>query len=143
MGRRIRTPLPQTDEHLIPERSYLPMFRQQNRDFKERQKDFDQHHRAHDLPELSDDAEVWISSDGEPVRGRVISSADGPRSYVIDTPTGPVRRNRSHLTVTPETTNRSTADLHGSKHEPEPEPPRRIMTRSQTGTAILPPVQLA
>ena len=143
MGRRIRTPLPQTDKHLIPEWSYLPTFRQQNRDFKERQKDFDQHHRAHDLAEFPDDAEVWISSDGEPVRGRVVSSADGPRSYVIDTPTGPVHQNRSHLTVAPETTDRSTADSHGSKHEPEPEPPCRIMTRSQTGTAILPPERLA
>lgn len=38
MRRRVRTPLPQTDEQLIPKWSYLQKFWQQNRDFKDRQK---------------------------------------------------------------------------------------------------------
>ena len=38
MGRCIRTPLPQTNEQLVPTWSYLQKFRQQNRDFKDWQK---------------------------------------------------------------------------------------------------------
>ncbi len=34
-----------------------------------------------------------------PVRGRVVTASDLPRSYVISTLTGEVRRNRSHLTI--------------------------------------------
>ena len=38
-----------------------------------------------------------------PVRGRVVTASDLPRSYVVSTSTGEVRRNRSHLTIVPPT----------------------------------------
>jgi len=57
---------------------------------------------SNELPMLSDDMNVWISSRGEPVQGKVVSSADTPRSYVIDTPSGQLHRNRHHLTPLPD-----------------------------------------
>ena len=140
MGRRVRTPLPQTDEQLIPDWPYLQAFKQQNREFKERQKrDFDRRHRVQELPTLPEDTDVWIRSEGEPIQGRVVSLANTPRSYVADVPSGQLHRNRHHLSVIPPT---SPDDDTQGHYEPDP-PPRRIMTRSQTGTPISPPERLA
>ena len=140
MGRRIRTTLPLSDEHLIPKWSYLQKFRKQNDEYKGKQKrQFDKRHRVNELPMLSDDTNVWISSQGEPVQGRVVSSADTPRSYVVDTPSGQLRRNRHHLTPLPG----PSPVTQPPQTSEQPEPPRRIMTRSQTGTPICPPERLA
>ena len=35
-------------------------------------------------------------------RGKVIQRANTPRSYMVDTPTAVVRRNRSHLRIVPD-----------------------------------------
>ena len=40
-------------------------------------------HCMNELPMLSDDTNVWISSQGEPGQGRVVSSADTLRSYML------------------------------------------------------------
>ena len=54
MGRRIRTPLPQTDRQLVPKWPYLQEFREKNRLFKEKQKrKFDRRHRVYDQPSLA------------------------------------------------------------------------------------------
>ena len=52
---------------------------------------------------------VWITSEDDQVEGRVVSPAKSPiaRSYVVDTPTGVVRRNRQHWNVAPEKTENS------------------------------------
>lgn len=127
MGRRVRTTLPQLGEQLKPEWTYLVDFRQKDDRFKRKQKkNFDHHHRVQDLPDIPDDSAVWISSGSTPVRGRIVSSTAAPRSYIVDTPTGPVRRNRFHLGVAPD-------PLPSSSDSEEPSP-RRIVTRSQTGT---------
>ena len=141
MGRRVRTPLPQTDDQLIPKWAHLHGFRQQDQVFKERQKrDFDRRHRVQELPIIPEDTGVWIKSEGEPVQGRVASSATtNPQSYIINVPSGQLQRNRHHLSVIPPI---SQNDDPQRCEEPDP-PPRRIMTRSQTGTPISPPERLA
>ena len=140
MGRRIRTTLPLTDECLIPKWSYLQKFRKENDDYKRKQKrDFDKRHRVNELPMLSDDTAVWVTSQGEPVEGRIVSSADALRSYNVDTPSGQLRRNRHHLTTVPDP---SPGTVPPRTNE-QPEPPRKIMTRSQTETPICPPEKLA
>jgi len=54
---------------LIPKWSYLQKFRKQNDEYKGKQKrQFDKRHRVNELPMLSDDTNVWISSQGEPVQ---------------------------------------------------------------------------
>ena len=140
MGRHIWTSLPQSDDHLIPKWPYLQGFREQNQSSNEKQKrDFDRRHQVQELPAIPDETEMWMKSDRDPVQGRVVSSSDCPSSYVIDTesPTGQVHRNRCQLTVVPD---RSPDD---SQQAIEPEPARRIVTRSQTGTPIHPPERLS
>ena len=102
MGRRLRTSVPQTDKRLTPQWPYLKSFRERDKRYKEKQKEnFDSRHRVKDLPSIPDDTDVWITTETEPAPGRVISPADRPRSYVMDTPSGQMVRNRSHLTVMP------------------------------------------
>ena len=104
MGRKIRTPVPQTDHLLVPEWSYLPDFRERNAAFKGHQKkNFDMRHGVHTQPDIPDDTEVWINSGSEPVRGTVLTQANAPRSYVVRTPSGVIRRNRQHLSIVPQT----------------------------------------
>ena len=59
MGRKIRTPVPQTDHLLVPEWSYLPDFRESNAAFKGHQKkNFDMRHGVQTQPDIPDDTEV-------------------------------------------------------------------------------------
>lgn len=146
MGRCIRTPVPQTDDQLVPKWPYLQEFKKRNREFKERQeKDFNRRHRVQELPALPNDSEVWITSDGgDPRPGRIVSPANTPRSYLVDTPSGRVRRNRHHLTIVPN--HSPVTEDNTSQQEPSPQHAqlaRKIMTRSQTGTPIKPPERLA
>ena len=132
MGRRIRTSLPQTQEHLTPNWPYLKEFRRQDDAFKQRQKmDYDRRHRTRSLPSLPEKTTVWITSESQPISGTVNRPANTPRSYVTNTPNGQLRRNRMHLNVDPQNQERLRVTT--------PSPPRRIMTRSQTGTTVRPP----
>ena len=82
-------------------------------------------------------------SENEPVQGRVVSPANRPKLYVVETPTGPVEGNRSQLQVIPNAerakNSPQSGTTAGSETETQPEPPRRIMTRSRTGIKISKP----
>ena len=145
MGRRIRTTVPQTDRQLTPQWTYIEEFRRLNKLYKGHQKqNFDREHRVKELPKLPDDTAVWITSEAaEPIRGRVVTAAETPRSYVVDTPTGEVRRNRSQLRVIPDTTPPERQPTPTAMPQPAPITPNVIMTRSRTGTEIRPPIRLA
>ena len=79
MGRRLRTTLPQTDDQLIPKWSFIPQFKRQNCEFKERQKtDFDRRHRARELPPILSDHDVWVSAEDGTIPGKVVSVAPTP-----------------------------------------------------------------
>ena len=105
MGRHLRTWVPMADSKLIPQWSYLPEFKASKVEFRTNQKDnFDKHHCAHDLPPMPDNTRVWIEIDNGPTSGHVISMAETPRSYIIETSTSQLQRNRHHvleLTLTP------------------------------------------
>ena len=82
MGRHIQTPLPQRDEQFIPKWPYLLEFRKLNQTFKERQEyNFNKHHQVQDLPSLPDDTNIWVTSSGEPIQGRVIEQAETPQDH--------------------------------------------------------------
>ena len=135
MGRKIRSTLPTSTQTLTPQWPYLIEFRQANETFKQQQRrDFDQRHRVRDLPNIPDNTDVWITTNGNPVAGRTVQMADTPRSYVVQTPSGQTRRNRSQLNVNPSTPTTEVTEEHS--HSP-------IMTRSRTGTSINPPERLA
>ena len=149
MGRRVRTSLPQSSEQLRPQWPYLPDFEKLNKQFKKQQKrGFDRRHRTTAQPDISNETEVWITSGDSPVRGKVTQAAGGPRSYLVETPSGVVRRNREHLNVVPPlsqpeadpTNSARTQEQSTSASRSQPE---RILTRSQTGTVVKPPTRLA
>ena len=75
-----------------------------------------------------------IETEGGPTSGRVQSAAETPRSYIVETPSGSVQRNRYHLKPLPNLP--SDTD---QQYDPMPEQSNIIMTRSRTGTEILPP----
>ena len=138
MGRQLRMNLPVLKEQLSPNWSYLEKFRERNDEYKHKQKrDYDRRHQARPLPPIPDGSEVWVTSDNQPVPGRVTTSAGTPRSYLVETPQGVVRRHRSHLNVVPDSPIAST-----TPEQPSPPSPLPIMTRSRTGTAIRPPERL-
>ena len=69
---------------------------------KKRQKsNHDSHHGAKMLQQLEPDGKVWITDRKEP--GRIIQKAQTPRSYIVETPSTTVRRNRRHLIEVPPT----------------------------------------
>ena len=102
MGRRIRTTLPQVTQHLIPNWSFLKSFRELDNKYKSVQKrNYDRYHRARPLPELTEDTPVWIRTENSQQSGRIVSASGEPRSYIVSTPTGQVRRNRHHMVLKP------------------------------------------
>ena len=126
MGRKIRTPIPQTDKALCPDWKYLATFRERNHEFKETQgKNFNKRHRARHLPPIPDDTDVWITSEDKPIEGKVKCAAGPPRSYVVETPSGELHRNRSHLQVipSPTETQRESGETSGSPDTTQVEEP--------------------
>ncbi len=98
--------------------------------------------------QIPEETEVWITTEDPPIQGRVIGPAGPPRSYIVETPTGQMHRNREHLNVIPES-------VLGQEHQNDSDetpvvelPPQaqltpKIMTRSRTGTIIRPPDRLS
>ncbi len=133
MGRRLRTDVPQASGNLLPQWPYVKEVQERDTEFKRKQKEnFDRRHRVRPLPELPNDTGVWVTTDGHPTPGRVLTHADAPRSYVIEAPSGPIRRNRGQLNVVPNPPDTSAAEPSRSL----------IQTRTRTGTQIHPPNRL-
>ena len=133
---------------LVPQWSYLPDFKEKNTQFKGKQKEqFDRRHGTRELPDIPDDSEVWITSEDKPIPGRVVAAGETPRSYIVETDSGQLQRNRCQINValTPDPSSSlddSAVELQQSQSVC-PDPPRRILTRTQTGTDIQPPERLA
>ena len=123
MGRRIQITVPQVVEQLTPHWSYLPRFQQQNREFKEKQQaSFNQRHKVREQQPILPNTEMWITSGEEPVKGKVVTAANTPRSYLVSTPAGDVRRNRSQLRVVPTpSTSESREEQVNQPEQPERE----------------------
>ncbi|UYV70256.1 K02A2.6-like, partial [Cordylochernes scorpioides] len=113
MGRRDRTTIPTpTKQHQPPN---LKNLKNQETIQREKQKYyFDRAKGVRELPPLDVNDRVWLTDLKTP--GVIISKADTPRSYVVDTPRGSVRRNRFHLLPTGQ---RSPGPPH---FEPDEEP---------------------
>ena len=99
---------------------------------KKQKRHYDKRHRAHDLPEFSDDTPVFICIGGSSstVPGRIVISA-GLRSYNVGTATGHSWCNRSQLHY------RSADETCQSSVCRSP-----ITTRIKTGTVLRPPNKL-
>ena len=142
MGRRIRTDVPQLKKLLVPNWPHVKDFRSLDEKFKAEQKhNYDVRHRVRPLPTLPDNLPVWVDNQGTQVPGEIVQQASSLRSYLVETPTGQVRRNCSHIRVRSENTSDDSNGPNGTPDQPEP--PRVIATRSRTGTAIRPPDRLS
>ncbi|UYV84769.1 hypothetical protein LAZ67_X003390 [Cordylochernes scorpioides] len=61
---------------------------------------FDIHHRARELPHLDEGTRVWVKDLRVP--GVVLEDAGSPRSYIVNSTRGILRRNRFHLLPNPQ-----------------------------------------
>nr|XP_037272794.1 uncharacterized protein K02A2.6-like [Rhipicephalus microplus] len=96
MGRRLQTRLPVLPERLLPALPNHEEFQAQDTAAKLKQaKDYNSRHSTTPLISLSMGEDVWIKDLG--CSGRVLSPAQRPRSYVVETQSGVVQRNRCHL----------------------------------------------
>ena len=99
MGRIIRTDVPQHSTIFQPEWSYLKDFREGEKVYRNNQKrNYDECHRTRSLPDLPDNSPVWVDMppNGQ-IPGNVVTAVQEPRSYIVNVPSGQVRRNRSQL----------------------------------------------
>ena len=98
MGQKIHTDLPQPQKNLLPNWPHLQDFKKKHQMFKAYQKKhYDRRHRVRSLPILPEDQPVWVNMEGRQIPGTVLRQADTPRSYLVETPSGQVRRNCSHV----------------------------------------------
>lgn len=113
MGRRLRTKLPMASKLLVPELPDVQTVQKFEQADKERQrKAYDRRHGTRDLPDLFDGDDVWIADLKK--KGTVVQAAAEPRSYIVDTKDGVVRRNRTHLVPLPQDDPGSTHEAQGT-----------------------------
>ena len=132
MGRRVTTTVPQVSDQLTPQWNFLPDFRKQDDKFKKEQEmQYNRRHRVQNLPELPDNTSVWVTTNNTNEPGIVVSPAGTPRSYIVETNGGQVRRNQQHLTPMP------------TKQHPCVTRNSPVQTRSRTGIVVRPSDRLA
>lgn len=86
MGWHLQTSVPMADSKLIPQWSYLLEFKASKAEFRTKQRDnFNKCHRTQELPQIPDNTRVWIETDNGPTPGHVVSMAETPWSYIIET----------------------------------------------------------
>ena len=93
MGRKIKSTIPITLPHLTPQLPNQKLFIEKEEVYRSKQKkNFDNRHKAQPLKPLPPGATVYITD--MDCTGTVIRPSKKPRSYLVDTPTTVVRRNR-------------------------------------------------
>lgn len=96
MGRQIRSTIPQLPMSLLPRWTNIRGFRKSEKWAKENQRrNYNLRHRARSVPPLQPGQNVWLPRKKK--QGIVIQQATTPRSYIIHTDEGQVRRNRTHI----------------------------------------------
>ncbi|UYV68125.1 K02A2.6-like, partial [Cordylochernes scorpioides] len=96
MGRKLRTTLPIAPENLNPKLvDSQTLKRKEGKRRKDMKSRYDRRCGATDMEELSEGDTVWITD--MRTWGIVKKKASTPRSYMVDTPVGTLRRNRFHL----------------------------------------------
>ena len=124
MERKIRTAVPISPKMLTPQWPYLDQFLEADQHIKNRQKNnFDKRHNARDLPVLGVGEKVWIIVHKS--EGMVMEKTASSRSYLVQTPSGPLRRNRRHLShITKQADSPESRDIGPGTQEPavNPEP---------------------
>ena len=150
MKRLIRTNIPPISKHLVPKWDFLGTFRERHQLYKVKMKcTYGESQRVQTRSEIPIGTDVCVSSGGNNhIRGKVTSSANTPRSYIVEAPSGEVRRTWEHLVPVPEETHVGQKSTVVSQEEPAvdkrsnystPSSPIASRTRLKTGVSILPP----
>ena len=93
MGRKIKSTIPIIPRHLIPQLPNQELFKEKEAWYRSKQKkNFDNLDKAQQLKHLPSGAAVYITD--MDCTGTVIRPSKKPRSYLVDTPTTVVSRNR-------------------------------------------------
>ena len=95
-GRRLRSDVPQTRENLVPQWTHTKEFCCLDKTSLNKRK-ISTADTEPDHCQIFQMGQVWVTTDGQPVTGRVARHAGAPRSYVVDTPNSTIRRNRSQI----------------------------------------------
>ena len=102
---------------LLPQLAFLNQFYRKNQEFKRQQeKQYNQHHQTRPQLELEEGDEVGINTDNKNTRGYVTSPANTSRSYIVDTLSGQLRRNRNHLLIIPSPADELPTDSDDREH---------------------------
>ena len=75
---------------------------------------------------------MWVNDRGQQIPGQIPQQAPTPRSYIVGTPSGELRRNRAHLRT------RSGPQIPGATDGPDANDHSRPVTRLQAGKTIQP-----
>ena len=82
---------------------------------------------------------MWSKTADSQTEGKVITATNAPRCYIVETPTGDVRRNRLHLKPIPE---QKQGEEEGDTTTDDPCQRSPIQTRSRSGITLMPPERL-
>ena len=130
MGRKIRTDLPQSKNNYIPTWTHTQNLKELHEKYKSKQENnYNNRHRVKTLPSLPDNTPVWIQTENTHVPGTVVQQAATPRSYIVSTPTGQLRRNRISL--------RHRRERGMTTENNVSEPPRRMVGKVLTQCRLL------
>ena len=139
-GRRIRSNLPSIPGSLTPKWPDLEKFKLGEAQRKLTQKShFDHHRNAKDLSTLLPGQQVWVADQKR--EAIVTSEAETPRSYVVETPTGQLRRNRSALVPFKEKVKVESPSSPQTVDVNIVSPPD-VTYRTRSGRAVIPPKKL-
>ena len=101
MGRRLRTRLPVLPSTLMPGigiKDLEQVMAKEERLRGKQERNFNESHRARDLPPLEPGDSVWVRDKDR--EGQVLCRTPNPRSYLIERSQGTLRRNRASLVPT-------------------------------------------
>jgi hypothetical protein len=100
MGRILKTKVPILPSCLSPKTPNHPQVQKTEAQQKEKQRqNFDRRHAAKEAPPLAAGDTVYVKDMAKP--GEVLAKHHNPRSYVVRTEQGTIRRNRAHLVPIP------------------------------------------
>ncbi|KAK7099066.1 hypothetical protein V1264_003259 [Littorina saxatilis] len=121
MGRKLKTLVPVLPNTLKPQTPDHDSVKAKETASKEKQRQtFDRRHAAKDLPSLQPGDSVWVRDMKR--SGEVVAKATSPRSYIIRTEKGTIRRNRSAMVSTPADGNNQLSTPKASQTPQQPTP---------------------
>ncbi|XP_014679608.1 PREDICTED: uncharacterized protein K02A2.6-like, partial [Priapulus caudatus] len=117
-SRRIRTTVPIIPEKLEPQLPDSAKLRAREQDQRNHQRqNYNARHRGVERDVFWPGDEVYVSRENTP--GTVVRVAETPRSYIVENPTGEIRRHRGQLASRPE-----SVDSPSSGDQGTPKPTR-------------------